>query len=144
MTDKTKKSRALAARKWAKANREHKAEIDRKAWQKFKTTKPEMVKQSQDKFAKTDKWKQLVRRRSLKQKYGITLQDKIEMWEVQGKQCAVCRSKLTFEQAHVDHSHITRRVRGILCRGCNFAYGILKEDEERIRNLLSYHLQYKE
>lgn len=44
----------------------------------------------------------------------------------QGGQCPLCRRGLTVETGCMDHDHITGRVRGILCRGCNGAEGKIK------------------
>jgi len=40
--------------------------------------------------------------------------------------------------AHVDHDHKTGVVRGLLCRECNTALGIMNEDSARIRMLADY------
>jgi len=62
------------------------------------------------------------RRRHLKTKYGISLEDFNEIFEKQGGKCAICGTKDpggrhgTF---HVDHNHDTGVVRGLLCYRCN-------------------------
>jgi len=39
---------------------------------------------------------------------------------------------------HVDHCHITGRVRGILCMSCNTVLGQLQDDPSRLRRLATY------
>lgn len=38
----------------------------------------------------------------------------------------------------IDHHHDTGRVRGVLCNDCNVALGLLREDVERMKNLIRY------
>lgn len=68
--------------------------------------------------APTDRWRALVRR------YGV---DK-NMWEAmyfdQDGKCAI--DSCTREAKSVDHDHMTGRVRGLLCQGCNVAVGFLE------------------
>ena len=42
----------------------------------------------------------------------------------------------------VDHDHDTGAIRGILCMPCNAALGLLKDDKEVVRKLLSYIEEY--
>lgn len=69
-------------------------------------------------------------------KYGITSQQKQDLIDKQNGCCANkgCDRKPTA----VDHCHTTNKVRGILCAGCNTAFGLLKESPERILGLLNY------
>lgn len=61
------------------------------------------------------------RRRTLKQRYGLTPELFDEIFLTQGKRCAICRSDEPFTSKgwQVDHCHKTGRVRGILCTHCN-------------------------
>ncbi len=57
----------------------------------------------------------------MKQRYGITHEERDTLLASQGSVCAICG---TFDPDakrgwHVDHCHSTGRVRGILCRNCN-------------------------
>lgn len=73
------------------------------------------------------------RRAKLKKKYGITLEDYARMVKAQKGCCAICREKgdtnpESMMRLGVDHCHVTGRVRGLLCRPCNRAIGIFKDD----------------
>lgn len=62
----------------------------------------------------------------------------------QGGVCAVCRTPPEEGQSFdVDHDHVSNRVRGLLCRRCNVAYGMLGESLDTIASLLSYHLGWQ-
>ena len=57
---------------------------------------------------------------ALRLAYGISLDTKIMMLEAQNQCCAICSRVLdNTRTAHVDHCHITKKVRGILCHVCN-------------------------
>lgn len=79
----------------------------------------------------------------LARKYGITVEQYLEMVESQGGVCVGCgRSP---EEAHgdgyplhVDHDHETGTVRELLCRSCNLTLGQSGDDPERLRRLADY------
>ena len=51
--------------------------------------------------------------------------------------CAICLCDID-HGASADHSHISQVPRGILCRGCNVALGILKDDAETLARAIRY------
>lgn len=88
-----------------------------------------------DKMRGTPEQKERTRRSSLKGLYGVTpewVDDKIIK---QGFSCAICR--VLFEDqkdTNVDHSHVTGKVRGILCRRCNHSV-------ERVEKIVDWGLK---
>lgn len=81
---------------------------------------------------------------ALKDKYGITLEDKREMWKKQNGRCAICKKKLIeSNDCHVDHCHITGMVRGLLCRKCNAVLGYANDDSIILQDAINYLLQWK-
>lgn len=65
----------------------------------------------------------------------------------QCKRCAICLRKLklkgkrSYLSPQLDHCHKTGRVRGILCRTCNFRIvPVFEKDFQRI-DMLSYYLK---
>jgi hypothetical protein len=58
--------------------------------------------------------------------YGITLEDKKQMYDEQQGICPVCSFPLPedFRSACVDHDHRTDRVRQLLHRKCNMLVGV--------------------
>lgn len=79
-------------------------------------------------------------------KFGITYGEKEAMFGAQEGACASCRAGLPpmgvagVQEPHVDHSHKTGKVRGLLCRGCNTAEGQLKRDFRNTFSLGLYQL----
>ncbi|MEV0647233.1 endonuclease VII domain-containing protein [Phytomonospora sp. NPDC050363] len=72
----------------------------------------------------------------LKRRYGLTEAQVEEMLAAQFWVCAIC--KLEHERYHVDHDHVTGKVRGILCFKCNNALGLFEEDYFRMKAAIEY------
>lgn len=70
----------------------------------------------------------------LKYRYGITVEERDAILEKQGGVCAICEGNAT----DVDHCHITGAVRGVLCRQCNTALGLFKDDTTRLLRAVEY------
>jgi hypothetical protein len=45
---------------------------------------------------------------------------------------------LSADAISIDHCHKTNKVRGILCRSCNLALGLMNDDLVKIRKLAKY------
>lgn len=60
----------------------------------------------------------------LKHNYNLTLEQKQRLYVSQNSRCAICYSPIEFNKICVDHDHITRKIRGLLCSKCNFAIGL--------------------
>jgi len=67
------------------------------------------------------------RKDKLRQKYGITQSEYLEMFNGQNGLCAICL-KPSSKKLLVDHNHMTGKVRGLLCRPCNFSLGFLRDN----------------
>jgi len=79
-----------------------------------------------------------VREAGLWQKYGLTAADYDALFEKQNRVCAICKEPPSRYRLHVDHCHITGRVRGLLCVSCNTALGLLKDSPERCQIAAEY------
>jgi hypothetical protein len=109
---------AEASRKWS---REHPAQRNatKRAW---RVAHPEQ---------------QAAMRRA--QNYGIT-SDKYAMILVsQGGVCAVCRGECkTGRRLAVDHCHLTKGIRGLLCNRCNHLLGLAGDASDILRAAAEY------
>lgn len=78
----------------------------------------------------------------LKNKYGITWEEKEEIFRLQGYKCGACGSSFPKNTKHkrwaVDHDHDTGEVRGILCCNCNAALGMADNSIEIFQALIRY------
>ncbi len=80
--------------------------------------------------------------------FGITLDQYNEMCARQSNLCAICL--LPEQQVNgnansdepqmlaVDHCHVTNRVRGLLCTGCNNGLGRFGDNPDRLRRAAAY------
>lgn len=94
----------------------------------------------------SDKIKLSRRAYNLKTNFGLTPEKFVEMLAAQGGACAICKtgdpgSKGTF---HVDHSHETGIVRGLLCSRCNLSLGLFKDDPLLLSRAIEYLLAAKD
>ena len=55
--------------------------------------------------------------------------------EANGK-CMICSKEI--ENLHIDHDHITKKVRGLLCRHCNTGLGHFGEDINSLESAINY------
>jgi hypothetical protein len=76
-----------------------------------------------------------------KQNYGITIEDYNKMFDDQNGLCAICsnpESKGRSKHFHVDHDHLTGKIRGLLCSTCNTALGKFNDDINLINKAIKY------
>ena len=80
------------------------------------------------------------RRYNRKAAYGLTQEAYDALFLKQGGLCMVCRDPLrdAGRGTHIDHDHVTRRVRGILCRECNLGLGHFRDSHERLSAAAAY------
>jgi len=79
-------------------------------------------------------------------KYGITFDGFKTILKAQNFSCAICgvhQTELNYRMA-VDHDHSTGKVRGLLCRPCNHAIGLLKDDPRNAARASEYLKANKE
>ncbi len=85
----------------------------------------------------------------IEKKYGITFEQYEEMLLAQGNACALNPTHVEPEYYkskvgrrggfwHIDHDHLTGKIRGILCRTCNTAIGALGDDVQGLTLALNY------
>lgn len=88
---------------------------------------------------KASNGKDKVFEQSLKRLYGITLDDYNRMAAEQQQLCALCgEAPDTERRMHVDHDHVTGRIRALLCHHCNLLLGNAKDSTDRLRLAIAY------
>jgi hypothetical protein len=70
--------------------------------------------------------------------YGLTPKMEASLKEAQQHKCPGCLRDLSSVKVHVDHDHISGRVRGLLCFSCNVSLGHLNDDPEILQRLMDY------
>lgn len=81
----------------------------------------------------------------LKRRYGMTLDDYETMLASQNGVCAICKKPETHQSRgsevqplSVDHSHTTKRVRGLICDSCNKGIQAFRDDPELIQRAIEF------
>ena len=71
--------------------------------------------------------------------YGISLEDLREMLVNQGGYCAICGNEFCGDKdCHVDHDHLTGKIRSILCTNCNHGLGMFQDSPRILLAAMSY------
>lgn len=85
-------------------------------------------------------------KKSLLKKWGLTVEQYIEMHTTQRGRCGNpgCHIVLNLQSrsTHIDHDHKTGKIRSLLCSSCNTALGMMKESKTAISGLLDYIDKY--
>lgn len=104
----------------------------------------ESVRENQRRYKASEKglaYKMLERQRRLERLYGLQEGGYEALLQAQGGVCAICGGgprgsrKGMFQ---VDHSHMTGKVRGLLCMPCNTMLGQAGDSINRLQNAISY------
>lgn len=74
---------------------------------------------------------------SLRKRYGISEAEYIALVASHNNACGICLAPLP-SAVFVDHAHETGAIRGVLCRPCNFAIGLMDDDPVRLRAAAAY------
>jgi hypothetical protein len=114
-----------------------KRKAGREASGRYYHNHPEKVKEQNRRYEAEHKERMIELRRlgQLRRKYGITSEEFNSLASKQNGACAVCKTSFRVTKPNVDHDHVTGRVRGLLCDGCNWAVGAF---ESRRDGILSY------
>jgi hypothetical protein len=80
----------------------------------------------------------------IQRRYGVSKQEFKRLFSEQNGACAICSNKLLVgSQLHVDHCHVTKTVRALLCRDCNKGIGFLKENVGVLKAAIAYLVAHK-
>lgn len=78
----------------------------------------------------------ILRKSTLKRRYGLSEEDYKSLSDSQENKCALCQQKVDI--LYVDHCHETLRVRGLLCMKCNCLLGLAKDNKETLERAIKY------
>jgi hypothetical protein len=76
----------------------------------------------------------------LKKKFNLTPEEYLAMRTAQNDTCAICNEPLRAGKGGhgIDHHRETKRVRKLLCQGCNTGIGLFKENPDYLRAAIKY------
>ena len=82
-----------------------------------------------------------IRNNMLKRSYGIEQKDYEILLKNQNGKCAICDIKAENHRhsvLNVDHNHITKKIRGLLCNNCNRALGHFQDSILNLESAVKY------
>ena len=82
------------------------------------------------------------KKKHLKKKYGLTMEDIQVMLIKQHSTCAICTQPFGTGRICVDHDHITNKIRGLLCHRCNSGIGLLGDNIAGLYKAINYLLPF--
>jgi len=71
-------------------------------------------------------------------RYNISIDDYQELLDSQNGRCAICGEAINQKTCRIDHSHVTGKVRGLLCVSCNTGIGLLKDSPDVLASAAEY------
>ena len=81
---------------------------------------------------------------NLKNRYGISYDEKQQMYIDQKGKCAICKTQLdNGKHTCVDHCHETGKIRKLLCKSCNILIGHSKENIHILKNAVQYLINHQ-
>lgn len=94
--------------------------------------------------SRKDEDKDYYKNKSLRTRYGISPEEYNKLFMDQEGKCKICGCEETTvangitRSLAVDHNHTSGVIRGLLCRKCNTAIGLLKEDKLLLLKAVEY------
>lgn len=134
-------------------DKEQEREYRRKYAKQYRINNPQYIKTYQKTHKEEiairmriyyDTNKNKVRSDTLKRRYGIDVEQQKQMYISQNGVCAICGKKFkNGKDMHVDHNHVTGKIRQLLCNRCNFLIGNANEDIFILSNAIAYLQKWK-
>jgi len=70
--------------------------------------------------------------------YGMSVEEYDGLLLHQSGKCAICRQPPNRRKLAVDHSHMTGKIRGLLCSSCNVLIALAKENPTILSRAIDY------
>ena len=75
----------------------------------------------------------------IRSKFGLDLDEYQSLIDKQDNRCAICHQEFqSSPKPHIDHDHITGKIRGVLCHSCNTGIGKLRDSVEILASAIVY------
>lgn len=108
---------------------------------RYKIHKDKIRSKAKQQYNSDEKYRIKRRNEGLRKLYGITLNEYNLMLKEQQGKCLICEkheSELSKKRLYVDHDHITKKIRGLLCNLCNVGLGAFSENSSILEKAISY------
>lgn len=131
---KCKKCRSIKQKEYRRKNKMRYLQLEKQTRIRNKSS----IQASNRKWASKSYDERLAYR--LNYKYGITIENYNNMFELQDHRCGICKKDqdLLPKKLCVDHCHKTGKVRGLLCDICNRMLGQARDNTDVLNNAIKY------
>lgn len=136
--EKNKKHLLELRKTWCKNNPEKLRKIQKKRYIKHR----EILLNKSKEYRKNNIEK--IHITKIKRKFGITEKEYLDLRKEQNDKCAICLGIDKNQRLGVDHNHKTKKIRGLLCTGCNTGIGGLQDSIELLKNAINYLKKYED
>jgi hypothetical protein len=110
---------------------------------KYRTQNPEVYRKASLKY--WNKCSEAKRHTAWLKRYGLSKEEYEIMFKKQNGLCLICKKQCSSGQnLSVDHCHRTGKVRGLLCKKCNTALGMLEDNIQYFETAILYLKNYEE
>ena len=135
----TNEQRRAYQREWHRNNPD-KAKKKSEQMKQWRATHPEYIKAHREEWRTQhpQESREHQKRNRYKTKYGLTLEEVTQILTDHGH-CDICNGAVLL---CIDHDHSTGQVRGVLCRDCNLALGLVKDDLNTLEKMIGYLLKF--
>lgn len=103
------------------------------ARKRFEANREKILNQSREYQAKHPERRRNTR---LKARFGMSHEDYTAMYERQNGRCLICKEE--HELLRIDHDHVTKRIRGLLCHHCNSGLGLFRDRQDLLIAAVEY------
>lgn len=95
-------------------------------------------------YANDPEFKRYVQNYDYLYRYGLTIEGYDLLLVKQNNRCAICGSERGKNRLHVDHNHITNKIRELLCGNCNTILGMSKDNITILLKAVAYLERHSE
>ena len=133
-SEKVKAKKREEIKQWRKDNPEKKKEQKKRHYEKHHE---KCLKRSKEWYHTN---KDRYRNGAMLRKYGISLEEYNALREQQNYECALCKKHEdeNYQGLVIDHSHVTGKVRKLLCTSCNVGLGMFQDNPELLEKAAEY------
>jgi Recombination endonuclease VII len=111
----------------------------RRSWCKTCTNITSTAYQQRQRAENAEDYKRRRQATWTKYRYGMTLNELQALLDAAGMKCEICSKPFESRtDAHVDHCHASKKIRGILCLTCNNGLGAFYDKPELLRQAADY------
>lgn len=128
------------SKKWYEKNKDKVKERIKEYDSKNKDKRKKYIKEYLKKYQNNIDYKYKIKFYHLKRNYNINEKTYYDILSSQNNKCAICNDDfdINLKNTHIDHSHDTNKIRGILCCYCNTLLGYSKENIRILNSAIAY------